>query len=48
MTVGAEMAVAVRAAEGEKCQRCWKFHVHTNENGLCPRCAGVVPAIEVE
>jgi len=48
ITVGSELAVSVAAAEGEKCQRCWKFHVHTNENGLCPRCASVVPAIEIE
>jgi hypothetical protein len=47
-TVGAELAVNVAAAEGKKCERCWKFHVHTNEDGLCPRCAAVVPAIAIE
>ncbi len=47
VTVGGELAVAVSPAEGEKCQRCWKFHSHI-ENGLCPRCAAVVPAIEIE
>ena len=48
VAVGDEMAVAVHAAEGEKCQRCWKFHTAVDANGLCPRCAGVVPAVEVE
>ena len=48
VTVGAELAVNVAAAEGKKCERCWKFHVHTNEDGLCPRCAAVVPASEIE
>ena len=42
VTVGTEMAVAVHAAEGEKCQRCWKFHTAVDANGLCPRCAGVI------
>ena len=48
VTVGGELAVAVSPAEGEKCQRCWKFHGHIDENGLCPRCSAVVPAIEIE
>ena len=46
VTVGAELAVAVEAAKGEKCERCWKFHTHVGANTehptLCPRCAGVV------
>ena len=36
------------SAEGEKCERCWKFHTEVDANGLCPRCAGVVPASEIE
>jgi len=52
ITVGSELSVAVAAAEGEKCLRCWKKHplVGANEKhpGLCPRCAAVVPAIEIE
>lgn len=30
-------------AEGEKCSRCWKFDVNTNDDELCPRCDSVVP-----
>ena len=42
ITVGAELAVSVAAAEGEKCPRCWKFHTHADANGLCARCASVI------
>jgi len=52
ITVGSELSVAVSAAEGEKCARCWKNHPlvgsHAVHPTLCPRCAAVVPAIEVE
>ena len=48
ITVGAELAVSVAAAEGEKCPRCWKFHTHADANGLCARCAAVVPAVEID
>ena len=52
VTVGSELSVAVAPAEGEKCQRCWKNHPlvgsHAVHTGLCPRCASVVPAVEVE
>ena len=52
VTVGSELAVSVTAAEGEKCERCWKKHPlvgsHAVHTGLCPRCAAVVPAVEVE
>ena len=48
ITVGAEMAVSVAAAEGKKCERCWQFHTEVDATGLCPRCAGVVPASEIE
>ena len=46
ITVGAEMAVSIAAAEGKKCERCWKFHADVDANGLCPRCAGVVTVEE--
>ena len=52
VAVGETLAVAVAEAEGEKCQRCWKHHPLVGSNSkhpaLCPRCAAVVPAIEVE
>ena len=52
VAVGSELAVAVSAAEGEKCERCWKNHpmvgAHKVHSTLCPRCASVVPAIDIE
>ena len=34
-----ETAVEVKAAQGVKCPRCWKF---SDADGLCPRCAEVM------
>ena len=52
VTVGSELAVEVAGAEGAKCERCWKIHpmvgAHKVHSTLCPRCAGVVPAVIVE
>ena len=42
VTVGGELAVSVSEAAGSKCPRCWKHSTAADENGLCPRCAGVV------
>ena len=43
---GAPIAVAVSAAEGEKCDRCWNYTTeafHDGEEGvLCPRCRRVL------
>ena len=43
---GAPIAVAVSAAEGEKCDRCWNYTTdafHDGEEGcLCPRCKAVL------
>ena len=51
VTVGGELAVEVAPAKGEKCERCWKNHIKVGSNSehptLCPRCAGVVAAIEL-
>ena len=51
ITVGEALNVAVAAAEGEKCERCWKSHIKVGSNPqhptLCPRCASVVPAVEL-
>jgi isoleucyl-tRNA synthetase len=38
----AELAVAVSAACGKKCGRCWIYSEQPDENGLCPRCAAVM------
>ena len=42
VTVGSELSVFVKEAEGAKCPRCWKHSTKADENGLCPRCAAVV------
>ncbi len=38
--------VEVKRAEGEKCQRCWKYHPETGKDKqhpeTCPRCAAVL------
>ena len=43
--------VQVAAAQGEKCQRCWKHHIKvgsdTEHPALCPRCAKVIRALEL-
>jgi isoleucyl-tRNA synthetase len=39
-----ELTVAVSAARGLKCGRCWIYSEQADENGLCPRCAAVVSA----
>ena len=43
---GQIVKVKVVHAEGEKCQRCWKFHVDVGKDPdypeVCPRCAAVL------
>ena len=46
LTVGDEVKVSVKAAEGAKCGRCWKV-LHSvkavgEHEALCPRCAAVM------
>jgi isoleucyl-tRNA synthetase len=36
-----ELAVAVSAASGVKCVRCWVYSEQTDEDDLCPRCQKV-------
>ncbi|MEE0777205.1 MAG: class I tRNA ligase family protein, partial [Bacillota bacterium] len=43
---GDALAIDVKAAPGEKCERCWKYSEDLNEEGLCPRCAAVVKDME--
>ena len=38
----AGLQISVCAAPGEKCPRCWMHSTEADENGLCPRCAGVM------
>lgn len=46
------VAVVFKAAEGDKCERCWKIldEVGSNEkyNDLCNRCADVVDGMDLE
>jgi isoleucyl-tRNA synthetase len=37
---GKELLIKAAHADGEKCERCWKWE--KLENGLCPRCAKVI------
>ena len=43
---GEVASVKVEHAEGQKCQRCWKFHVDVGKDpeypDVCPRCAAVL------
>ena len=49
LQAGAEFAVAVAAAPGEKCERCWKYHEETAAGGgLCPRCRTIIDEMEQE
>ena len=42
------MRVEVLPAAGEKCPRCWMHSTQANAEGLCPRCAAVLAAMELE
>jgi isoleucyl-tRNA synthetase len=43
-----ELTIGVTEAKGEKCPRCWMHSVNSDENGLCPRCAGVIAKLDIE
>ena len=42
------LKVGVTEARGVKCPRCWMHSQEANEEGLCPRCAGVVSRLPQE
>ena len=42
------VTIGVSDARGTKCPRCWMHSEQANEEGLCPRCAGVVSRLEIE
>ena len=42
------LTIGVTEARGTKCPRCWMHSTEADENGLCPRCAGVISRMEVE
>ncbi|MGM9639862.1 MAG: isoleucine--tRNA ligase [Faecousia sp.] len=42
------LKVGVTEARGTKCPRCWMHSENANEEGLCPRCAGVISRLPLE
>ncbi len=42
------LKIGVTEARGAKCPRCWMHSEQANEEGLCPRCAGVVSRLPKE
>lgn len=44
-----DVAIDVRPAAGEKCERCWMYHLEVGRDAehatLCPRCASVVRSL---
>ena len=42
------LTVAVSEAKGVKCPRCWMHSTEADAEGLCPRCAKVVAALDIE
>ncbi len=47
-----ELSIAVQAAEGEKCERCWTRSTSVGDNSdhplICERCLGVVAQLDIE
>ena len=43
-----KLTVGVTEARGEKCPRCWMHSTEADENGLCKRCAAVIPQLELD
>ncbi len=46
------VAIRIRAAEGEKCERCWNYSTHVGESSryptVCERCVAALEEIELE
>ena len=42
------LTIGVSDARGTKCPRCWMHSEEADDNGLCPRCAGVISRMEIE
>ena len=43
-----QVTIGVVEARGQKCPRCWMHSEASDENGLCPRCAGVISRMDIE
>ena len=43
-----QLTIGVTEARGVKCPRCWMHTEQPNADGLCPRCARVIAALDVE
>ena len=46
-TAYAGLQIAVTEASGVKCPRCWMHSASANAEGLCPRCAAVIAALDI-
>ncbi|MDX9691305.1 MAG: isoleucine--tRNA ligase [Acholeplasmataceae bacterium] len=42
LVVGKSLAVSIKLAEGDTCDRCWNIVDHVHENGLCHRCHDIL------
>ena len=42
------LRIGVTEARGVKCPRCWMHSTQANDQGLCPRCAGVIARLNPE
>ena len=42
LSVGKNLLVSVKPADGITCDRCWNVVEHVHENGLCDRCLKVI------
>jgi len=42
LTLGNQLSVTIKAAEGHTCDRCWNVVDHVHESGLCDRCENVI------
>ncbi|MBI1956066.1 MAG: hypothetical protein HYS38_06690, partial [Acidobacteria bacterium] len=44
------LRIAVRRAEGQKCERCWNYSVRVGEDAefpsVCERCSAAIKAME--
>lgn len=46
LTLGEQLSVTIKAAEGHTCDRCWNVVDHVHESGLCDRCENVIGGIK--
>jgi isoleucyl-tRNA synthetase len=42
LSLGDQLSVIIKAAEGHTCDRCWNVVDHVHESGQCDRCENVI------